>query len=255
MNVLIVEDEVLAAERLEELIKKVDPNVDVLAQLDTVKDTVAYLENNPPPDLIFLDIQLADGKSFEVFEQVNCQVPVIFTTAYNNYSIKAFKHNSVDYLLKPIKWDELQYAMQKFNKLWISKQKTVFDYKALANAFADMQQRYKKRLLVKYGSRLVFQNVDEIACFYAEGKTVYMIAGQGGKKFLIDYSLDELESTQLNPEKFFRISRKHIVRDEAITEIRTFAGNRLALKLNVPSEQELVVSREKVQAFKSWLNQ
>jgi len=255
MNVLIVEDEALAAERLEQLIKKVNPNVDILAQLDTVKDTISYLESNPPLDLIFLDIQLADGKSFDVFDQVNCQVPIIFTTAYDNYSIKAFKHNSVDYLLKPIKWDELQQAMQKFNKLWQANQKMNFNYKALAQAFEEMQRAYKKRFLVKYGSRLIFQSVEDIACFFADGKMVHMLAGQEGKKFLMDYSLEELEMNQLDPQKFFRISRKHIVRAEAISEIRTYAGNRLTLKLNVPTDQELIVSRDKVSDFKTWLNQ
>jgi DNA-binding LytR/AlgR family response regulator len=250
MKVLIVEDERLAAERLEELIKQYDTGITIAGPLDTVQETSQYLSANNDIDVLFLDIQLADGKSFELFEHTPYHKPVIFTTAYDHYSLKAFKYNSIDYLLKPVRFEDLTFALNKFKRLNPGDKMGILT-KELARELMQANT-FKKRFLVKQGSRIQYIPVEEIAYLYADGKISYLVSKEQ-KQFVIDHTLEELESELLDPTHFFRISRKSIVRIDSIREIRTH-DNRLEINLTQPATLELIVSRDKLKAFKDWLN-
>lgn len=250
MKVLIVEDEKLAAERLEEMIKKYDKEITIAGPLDTVRETSQYLACHSDVDVLFLDIQLADGKSFELFDQNPYFKPVIFTTAYDHYSISAFKYNSIDYLLKPVRFEELAIALNKFKKL-----NPADNTGGLTKEVVRMllqSNTYKKRFLVKQGTRIQYIPVAEIAYLYAEGKISYLVSKEQ-KQYVIDHTLEELESELLDPGFFFRISRKVIIQIDAIQEVRT-KNNRLEINLFGASDFPLVVSRDRQKAFKDWLN-
>jgi DNA-binding LytR/AlgR family response regulator len=256
MKVLIVEDEELAVERLEEMITKYDESIQIMDRLDTVKDTVEFLRSSKQqPDLLFLDIQLADGFSFDIFDHISSTKPVIFTTAYDQYSLKAFKLNSVDYLLKPVKYKELEEALDKYKSVFGSgKTNQMVDLSELKNLLREVKNPYKKRFMAKHGNRLHYKAVEEIAYFYADDKIVYMLEHNSSKRFVLDYTLEELETQFLNPEKFFRINRKTIVSLDSINEIRTHPHQRLEIQLKAFQEIPMIVSREKVNSFKNWLN-
>ena len=250
MKVLVIEDEQLAAERLAKIIHQVDENIEVIDYFDTIRDSVKFLNTKQSDiDLLFCDIHLADGSSFEIFTQVEVTKPVIFTTAYDEYSIKAFEVNSVDYLLKPIKAKEVEQSLKKYEKyhgnngtLDISTIEKLLDKKGSA-----------KRFLVKNGIKLIPKKMGEMAVFYIENKMVHFIDFTEGKKFIIDFTLDELMDKELDPSLFFRINRKQIINIESIETIRPHFGQRLSLTLNVPANHlELIVSREKVNEFKRW---
>lgn len=252
MNVLIVEDEELAVERLEELILRYDPSIQILDRLDTVKDTICFLKNNQHQiDLLFLDIQLADGFSFDVFDHISTTKPIIFTTAYDQYSLKAFKLNSVDYLLKPVKYNELSGALDKYKTVYPGQMVNIDELRALIN---KVNYPYKRRFMVKLGTRFHYKAIEEIAYFFADDKVVCLVEKGSHKKFLIDHTLEELEQQFLDPEEFFRINRKIIVRVDAISEIRAYSSQRLELHLKPRQEHPMIVSREKVTTFKKWLN-
>ncbi len=256
MNVLIVEDEALACERLEKMLAEYDPGINVLYSTDTVKDATVFMDTHRDNlDLVFLDIQLADGKSFEIFTKIDYPKPVIFTTAYDEYALKAFKLNSIDYLLKPVKAEELASALNKFKELSIEKiQAPMIDKELLSNILSQHSTRYKQRFLVKIGSRIQFRNATEAACFYAEDKICYLIVRPSGKKYMIDHTLEELSADLLDPRQFFRISRQHIVNIDTIQEVKSYQNNRLELVLNIPYDEKLVVSRGRTADFKDWLN-
>ncbi len=250
MKVLIVEDEKLAAERLEEMIRKYDTGITIAGPFDTVQETSQYLTHHNDIDVLFLDIQLADGKSFELFDQTPYFKPVIFTTAYDHYSIKAFKYNSIDYLLKPVRFEELTFALNKFKRL-----KATDTAEGLTKEFVrELLQAnvYKKRFLVKQGTRIQYIPVEDISYLFADGKISYLVSKEQ-KQYVIDHTLEELESALLDPGFFFRISRKAIVRIDAIQEIRT-QNNRVEINLSRVSDFPLVVSRDRLKAFKDWLN-
>jgi DNA-binding LytR/AlgR family response regulator len=253
MKALVVEDEALAAERLVVLVQAIDPSIEVTAQLDTITDTVQYLKTNEAPDVIFLDIQLADGKSFEIFERVSVEAPIIFTTAYDQFTLKAFKFNSIDYLLKPVQPEDLRVALDKLKRLK-RKGLNANELEALKEIIKQKTQPFKQRLVIKAGNKIQFRNADEVAYFFADGKEAYLVTGKDNRKYLIGYTLEELENI-LNPAEFFRISRKFIVRADAITEVKGLMSTKLEIKLNQPSEHELVVSRERAAEFKKWLDQ
>ena len=255
MNVLIVEDEELAAERLEGLLQQYDPSIIVLDKLDTAKDAAAFMQSEQDNlDLVFLDIQLADGTSFEIFDKIRYHKPVIFTTAYDQYSLKAFKVNSIDYLLKPVKYEELQGALNKLQTIRESgSEMPKLDYEAIKQLVGG-QQRYKRRFIVKFGNRIQYKPVEDIAFIEADGKIVYISSRSQNRKFIIDHTLEELDSYLLDPEEFFRINRKFILKIDAINDVKSYTNSRLEIKINVPCEQTLIVSREKVRAFKEWLN-
>jgi two-component system, LytTR family, response regulator len=253
MKILIVEDEKLSADRLAQLVKKIEPGVEILGQIDSVKRAVDWLANEPAPDLLFLDIQLADGLSFDIFEKIEVSAPVIFTTAYDEYAIKAFKVNSVDYLLKPIDEEELQTALQKFSSLRKSPASpVVLPLDKLENLLAGLTKSYKERFIIKVGDHLKAVEVAEIDHFVSQEKATF-VQSREGKRFIIDFTLDQAESL-VDPSIFFRINRKYLVSFKSIKDIIAWSNSRLRLVLHNSDDSDVVVAREKVNAFKMWLD-
>ncbi len=251
MNILLIEDEAPAAKRLQKLILESQAAATITATIDSVEMAVKWLRNFPPPDLIFMDIQLADGLSFDIFTQVKVASPIIFTTAYDQYTLKAFKVNSVDYLLKPIDPTELTSAFDKYHRLY--KEEQTYDVALIKQMIEGMTQKtYKERFLVKQGQQLNYVSIQEIAYFFADEGLVYA-QRKSGKKCHIDYSLDQLEEL-LQPDCFFRINRKMIIHLEAIDKIHTYFNSRLKLELKPTQTDEVIVSRERVGDFKRWLD-
>jgi DNA-binding LytR/AlgR family response regulator len=248
MNCLIVEDEKVAAERLVGLIKKYDPSIDITEIVQSVKNAVQWLNTHQAPDLIFMDIQLADGLSFEIFEQTIVKTPVIFTTAYDEYALKAFKVNSIDYLLKPIDPDELKNAIDKFKESNSPKEipAQVFD-----SIMHSLTKKYKNKFVMNVGEHIKVFTTEDIQCFYSMEKCTFL-QNNSGRDYAINYSLDQLEDL-LDPAQFFRINRKFIVSFSAISDIISYSNSRLKVKLNSNESNDLIVSREKVQDFKKWL--
>lgn len=257
MRIIIIEDEQLAAERLEELIQQYDPDVQIVASLDTVQDAVAWFASNPAPDLAFFDIQLADGKSFEIFEQTQVNCPVIFTTAYDEYALKAFQVNSVDYILKPIDFEHLSKAFAKFDQM-----KSAFAQTTPAITLETMQQvmqslqkpSYKSRFVVKSGAQLHAVPAGEILYFFHEDKIVWLKRSDG-KRFAVDFTLEQLEDL-LNPEQFFRLNRKFIANFDAIQGVTAYTNSRLKIQLpGMPDAEKILISRERVKDFKVWFGE
>jgi len=248
MNCLIVEDEKVAAERLSGLIKKIDPTIEITGIVQSVKNAVQWLNTHQAPDLIFMDIQLADGLSFEIFEQTIVKTPVIFTTAYDEYALKAFKVNSIDYLLKPVDLNELKNAIDKFKENNLPKEipAQVFD-----NILHSLTKNYKNKFVIKVGEHIKVFTTEDVQCFYSIVKNTFL-QNNSGRDYGISYSLDQLEDL-LDPARFFRINRKFIVSFSAISDIISFSNSRLQVKLNSNKSDDLIVSREKVQDFKKWL--
>ncbi|RYZ61793.1 MAG: response regulator transcription factor [Chitinophagaceae bacterium] len=252
MNILIVEDEELAQKKLQKTLAAVDATATVVGITDSIQSTVDWLKSNNNADLILMDIELADGQSFEVFNLVDVKAPVIFTTSYDEYALKAFKVNSVDYLLKPVQTDELQAALAKYKKLADTSRQDV-NIESLVNQIKQQLQpkEYRKRFLVKHAQKLVSVDVEEIAYFYSDGRLNFFKTFDN-KKFVVDYTMDELEE-MLDPAGFFRISRSFFVAFNAIEKIDDYFGNRLILQLNPVVDKEALVSREKVADFKKWM--
>lgn len=252
MKVLIAEDEPLAAERLTGLLKECDPTIEIVEHLDSVEELVRFFKDSNTVDLLLLDIQLADGKSFEAFEKIQPDKPIIFTTAYNQFAIQAFKHFSIDYLLKPIKKQELQHALDKYRRL-TSKTIQQEDLAMLKEMLKSSVKSFKERFLLKSGNKLQFKTAAEVAYFFADGKEAYLVSKRENRKYIIDHTLEELESL-IDPVLFFRISRKFIISIDAIAEVKGLISSRLEVKLNQACEYNLTVSRERATAFKSWLD-
>lgn len=257
MKAVIIEDEILAAERLELLLKRYDSSISILTVLDSVKTAVEWFQQNEAPEIAFFDIQLADGLSFEIFEQVKINCPVIFTTAFNQYAIEAFKVNSIDYLLKPFGLEDIKKSFEKLSILRggnKSASPTLPDLAALQRVMLSMtQKQYKTRFMVKIGEHLSAILVDEIAYFYSESKITWL-RHQNSKKYPLDYKLEELE-TLVNPERFYRLNRTFIVALDAIKDVVTYSNSRLKIVLkDPPNKEDILISREKVQDFKSWLD-
>lgn len=254
MNVLIIEDEVLAAERLTALLDECDPAIRILSRIDSIQEAVHYFQSGKTADLVFLDIQLADGKSFEIFEKIKIDVPIIFTTAYDQYALQAFKLHSIDYLLKPIQPDDLRKALDKLKKLSTSVVNLdTSEILALKDFLAQANRNYKQRLLIKSGNKLQYKPTNAAAYFFADGKVAYMVSKGDARKSIIDHTLEELERI-LDPNQFFRISRKFIVNFDAVVEIKGLISSKIEAKLNQPCEHELAVSRDRVHEFKAWLD-
>ncbi len=250
MKSIIIEDEKPAARMLQRKLDKLGVTVDVM--LHSVSEAIAYFSKNEHPDLIFLDIQLSDGLSFEIFEKVNISSAIIFTTAFDEYALKAFKLNSVDYLLKPIDEDDLAVAVEKFRSTHQNNKpsKVHFDEirKMLSHPF---EQQYKQRFTIKVGQYLKIISAEEIECFYSENKGTY-IHTIDNRDYLIESTLEMLE-TELDPKFFFRISRKFIIPIKTIKEIVVYSNSRLKIVLPTYKCDEVIVSREKVADFKNWL--
>lgn len=251
MKVFIVEDEAPAANRLAKMIQDLFPETVIAGRADSIESAVRFFANNLPPDLVFMDIQLADGLSFDIFSQVQLTVPVIFTTAFDQYTLKAFKVNSVDYLLKPIDETELKTAIGKHLQLAKRNQSAFPDN--LANLLADFNRpRYRERLMIKRGSQFIPLKTTSIAYCYADGKLCYAVDASGARYTLED-TLSDLEA-QLRPSEFYRINRHMIVQIDAIRKVHTWLGSRLKLEVVPETTVDTVVSRDKVAAFKYWLD-
>jgi DNA-binding LytR/AlgR family response regulator len=248
MRIVILEDEPRAANHLERLLAKVAPNMTVIARLESVRDGVKYLQTNPEPELIFSDIQLADGLSFEIYNQVKVRCPIIFTTAYDHYAIEAFKTNGIDYLLKPIEEERLLKAIEKARQF---SPELVLE-KLLAMNKPTSEITYKSRFMVKVGDKIKSIPVEEIQVFYSQEKATFIHTLEG-RTYCIDYALDEVEP-MVNPDKYFRINRKYIVSIQSCSNILAWTNSRLRLKIEGIDDPDIIVARERVQEFKNWLD-
>lgn len=250
MKVIIIEDEKPSARRLQRQLKVL--NIEAETMLHSVEESIEWFQNNPHPDLIFLDIQLSDGLSFEIFETVEIKSAVIFTTAYDEYALQAFKLNSIDYLLKPIDDDDLEVAVKKYQERAPQKQGVTLDFDDIKKLLVNPIDRvYKKRFSIKVGQHLKLINIDDIECFYSENKGTYAHTKEG-RNYLLDSTLDQLED-ELEPQTFFRINRKFFVNINAIRDMVSYTNSRLQIKLQSYNEQDVIVARERVKDFKNWL--
>jgi DNA-binding LytR/AlgR family response regulator len=256
MKVVIIEDEDLAAEGLSISLKKVDKNIEIIAVLDSVKSTITWFQNNAAPDIAFFDIQLSDGISFEIFEKTPVKCPVIFTTAYDEYALRAFKVNSIDYLLKPVSVEDLAIAFEKWELLGKSNSLQIYDDHTIRQMMQMMSSsiaspQYKTRFMVKIGDNLQAFDIAEIEYFFGENKTVWL-RHQNGRKYVVDYTLEQLEE-MLDPIRYFRLNRKFISAIDAIVTVTSYSNSRLKIKLKEPPDKEdILISREKVDSFKNW---
>ena len=247
MTILIVEDEMPAAERIRILLKSVQPDATIVAILDSVEDTITWLRTQPAPDLIIMDIHLSDGSCFPIFKQCTVHTPVIFTTAFDQYAIQTFEYMSVDYILKPVSEESLRRAVQKWTQL-----KNHFTRRSTAvvpSLFST--NTYRDRFMAKVGNRSFFVQKDEVLCFMADDKMVYLIDREGNR-YLVNYTMEKLEQL-LDPHQFFRISRKYILNAREVEQVRPFVNNRMQVQLRGNRLSEpLIVSRDRVSIFRKW---
>lgn len=250
MNIIIIEDEKPAARLLQRKVEKLGLTVSTL--LHSVEESIEWFQNNDHPELIFLDIQLSDGLSFEIFENISIKSAVIFTTAFDEYALRAFKLNSIDYLLKPIDDDDLETAVNKFKTRNNSSVGLSLDFEMIKKMLTNpIDRTFKKRFTIKVGQQLKMINIDEVECFFSENKGTYIHTFEN-RNYLLDTTLENLE-TEIDPEKFFRVNRKFIISIKAIREIQLYSNSRLKVILPTYKEDEVIVSREKVAEFKSWI--
>lgn len=252
MKILIIEDEPEAASRLSNLLRELKPGTTIIGSLDSVRGAVKWLTDNPSPDLVFMDIQLADGLSFEIFERVEIKAPVIFTTAYNEYALKAFKVNSIDYILKPLDKEEVAAAFRKYENLTGQSQSRDKMIESIGTAMQMLTKRFKERFVIKVGEHLRSIDVNDIIYFYSQEKTTFA-QGSDSRKHILDFTLDQLEGL-LNPARFFRINRKYIVSVDSIRDMISHTNSRLKLLLKSSDDDDVIVARERVQEFKDWLD-
>ncbi|MFI1772324.1 LytR/AlgR family response regulator transcription factor [Thalassobellus citreus] len=250
MKVIIIEDEKPSARRLQRMLQSLDLKAEVM--LHSVEESINWFQNNEHPDLIFLDIQLSDGLSFEIFETIDIKSAIIFTTAYDEYALQAFKLNSIDYLLKPIDEDDLATAVEKYKARTPQKQAVTLDFNDIKKLLVNpIDRAYKKRFSVKVGQHLKLINIDDIECFYSENKGTYLYTSEA-RNYLLDTTLELLEN-ELEPQTFFRINRKFFVNINAIKDMVSYTNSRLQIKLKTYNDQDVIVARERVKDFKVWL--
>jgi len=251
MQVLIVEDEILLAKRLQKLLNGVAPDAVVTGVTRSIKDTVDWLQVNAMPDLILMDIELADGQSFDIFQTIQITSPVIFTTAYNEYAIKAFKVNSIDYLLKPVKEEELAAAIDKFRSL----NKPATDIDALLNGIKSIASghNFRNRFLVKFAQKLISIDVDDVAYIFSDKGLSYIRTKQN-QKYIVDYTMDDLEK-MLSPQQFFRANRQFIISSNAVVAIHTWFNQKLKVDVKPETAEPIIISRDKAPAFKAWMGE
>ena len=250
MKALIVEDEIMAAKALQKLLTKVSPDTEVMAVIETIEESVAWLKENLMPDLIFMDIHLADGSSFAIFDEVNVTCPVIFTTAYDEYALKAFEVNSIDYLLKPISKDDLERAMHKYENLKVARTEGNVDLQALITQIEALRPKYKSYFLLPERDKLIPLQVSDIAFICIDEKMVKIVS-LDRKTFYSNQTLDDL-LVQLDPEQFFRANRQYIVSRKAVKDVSVWFGNKLALNLVIETPDKVVISKARVSEFKTW---
>ncbi len=253
MNVVIIEDEAFAALRLKKMIQEYNPEIKILAELESVAESVKWFKSNPEPDLIFLDIHLEDDLSFAIFDQVNISSPVIFTTAFDEYAIKAFKLKSIDYLLKPIVHEELAAALKKYEHFNILHRDPV-NLQSLYNLLTTKDKKYRERFSITVGTKLKLVEVPDIAYFFVMDKGVYLRTNQGST-YNVDFTMDKLEEL-LNPASFFRINRKYLVNISSISNMVNYSRGRVKLELKPQPDDEFdtIVSIDRSSDFKKWLN-
>ena len=249
MKVIIIEDEKPAADKLKKAIQKVDHSIEVIKVLDSVQSSVTFFQQQPMPELVFMDIELSDGLCFKIFEKISLTCPIIFTTAYDEYWQEAFEHNSIDYLLKPVKQEKLETALKKYDSL---KQYFANNLQHLLQSQqAGQQSGYKKRFLVKRGTDYISVKTDDIAYFYAAHKLVCLVDAKG-QKFILDQSLADIEK-QLDPVQFYRVNRKYLLHLNAIKKIKSYPKSKLQLEVQPPANEDIIISQENVTAFKEWM--
>lgn len=248
MKIVIIEDENLAAEKLERYLLKYDTSIQIVQVLTSIKDAVSWFNEHQDFEIVFMDIQLTDGLSFEIFNQTRINAPVIFTTAFDEYAIDAFKVNSIDYILKPITFTDISRAMSKFKSL-----KRAYAPEGAIENVAEMitQNKKKDRFLVRLGNHIHSIKTEEISLFYAEGRTVYLVTREN-KKYILDYKLEDL-SKVLDTKVFFRVNRTFIINIQSIKDVVVYSNSRLKISTQFKTDKEIIVSREKVSAFKTWL--
>lgn len=251
MKILIIEDEPLAAQRLEKMVGEIKPGSSIIGKIDSVKRAVEWFKTNETPDAVLMDIQLADGISFEIFDQCTVKCPVIFTTAYDEYALKAFKVNSIDYILKPVDKDELVAAFKKLDG-FVAKPSPDKMMESIGYAMQMLTKKYKERFVIKVGEHLKSVEVSEILFFFSMEKTTFAQT-KDGRKHILDFTMDQLEGL-LNPERFFRINRKYFVAVDSIQDMISYTNSRLKLVLKTSDDPEVIVARERVQEFKDWLD-
>ncbi|MDD2279848.1 MAG: LytTR family DNA-binding domain-containing protein [Bacteroidales bacterium] len=249
MKYLIIEDEKLTADRLAKMVKTIKQDYTLLATLNSVSSAVNWLSKNPHPQLAFFDIQLGDGISFEIFEQAKIDFPVIFTTAYNEYALKAFKVNSIDYLLKPVNEKELEAAIEKFENTRSAP--SSIDPSQIATLISQLSSNHKTRFLVKVGEHLKMINCSNIAFFHSMEKATF-ICNTEGRDYAIDHTLDQIE-LMVNPSEFYRVNRSCIIGINSIRDIVAYSSSRLKIVPIVKTDEDIIVSRERVSSFKEWL--
>lgn len=251
IKVLIIEDEEAASRRLNKLIAELMPEATIAGTIVSIASAVQWLKQNGQPDLMFADIHLADGSSFEIFKLIKVECPIIFITAYDQYALQAFQTNSVHYLLKPIKKDDLQNAIERFRKIYAAPQKPSIDFEKVLSMIKQPEANYKERFIIRFGEHIKTIETGDIAWFYTENKANFAVL-KDGKRYPIDHNLDELES-MINPKQFFRINRQFIISYGSIAEMVSYSKSRVFIKLNPPSKIETIVSTERSASFKSWL--
>jgi DNA-binding LytR/AlgR family response regulator len=249
MNAIIIEDEKLSAEHLSNLLKRIDASINVMATFDTVKKSVDAFQKGMKADVVFVDVHLADGLSFEIFQKVQIDTPIIFTTAYDEYAIKAFKLNSVDYLLKPIGAEDLRVAIDKLKKFNQSHTSIVKD---IANAYQNLNKQYKNRFMVKMGDSIVSVKTEDVLHFIAEDGITLLVTNTS-KRYPVDYTLDQLAEL-VSPEQFFRINRKVLISINAVQKVSSYFNSRLKINSDLLDDESAIVSRERVNEFKAWLD-
>lgn len=250
MRILIIEDELPAQKRLAKLIQELLPAAEIEGPCASVVSSVEWLQLHPAPDLIFMDVQLSDGRSFEIFQEIQVTVPVIFITAYNQYAIDAFRVNSVDYILKPVTRESLEQSLKK----WEGLKKAMApapDYAATLKTLEPVGKHYKKRFIIRFGEHIRSVPTEEVAFFFTEHKANFL-CNQEGRKFPVEFTLDQLEEL-VDPEKFFRINRQYIIGIHAIADMKAFTKGRVQIQLNPAAPHETIVSVERSAAFKQWL--
>jgi len=253
MNILIIEDEEQAAKKLIRMVRERLPETFIHGPIESVEASVNWLNNNPAPDLILMDIHLSDGLSFDIFGKVEVSVPVLFTTAYDQYALRAFKVNSVDYLLKPIGTDELNAAFAKFETRYGARLKDeIVATDRYSFLKSDYENTFKQRFVTRVGDRIVAIQTEDIAYGYSENKATYLKSFDG-KSYLIDYSLEQLEDL-LDPQAFFRLNRQYVTRFKAIDKMLAYSNSRLKIELINCDDKHIVLSREKTALFKVWID-
>lgn len=252
MKILIIEDEPTTARRLEKMLGEISPEYTIDAIIDSVEDSIAWFRNHTQPDLIFMDIHLADGNSFEIFESVDLSCPIIFTTAYDQYAIKAFKVNSIDYLLKPIKKNELVQSLNKFKKLNQENTPAKLDLEMVSKLFSEKSSPVLKRFMVKIGQTIKAVDISSVAYFFVEDKIVYAVLSSG-QKYPIDFTMDYLEKN-IDQERFYRVNRSFIISFESIATMVAYSKSRIKIELNPTCNLEVISSTDRSGSFKDWLS-